>query len=226
MLVPITREKFEQLIPAIATGSQYIAQWGSVQDLVRRVLITVVGVVALLLLNVLFQGVAAGFKFFLGIIMALYWLWSPVYFASVRNSQYRRWKYSGFWRGRVLDVFVSEDLVKEEETFNQRGELVIVENRERRINLEIGDRTGFRTIIQAPLRRTHKLLAPGQVAECLVMSNQPDLNEIKKISDVYIPSQDLWVGEYPCLRRDFFISMSRDLQRQPPPARRRRPSRR
>jgi len=191
---------------------------------VRRVLITVVGVVALLLLNVLFQGVAAGFKFFLGIIMALYWLWSPVYSASVRNGQYRRWKYSGFWRGRVLDVFISEDLVKEEETFNQRGELVIVENRERRINLEIGDRTGFRTIIQAPLRRTHKLLTPGQVAECLVMSNQPDLSEIKKISDVYIPSQDLWVGEYPCLRRDFFISMSQDLQRQPPPARRRRPS--
>ncbi|MDB9496287.1 hypothetical protein PN441_05225 [Spirulina major CS-329] len=224
MLVPITREKFEQLVPAIATGAQYAAAWGSIQDIVRRVLISVIGMVALLLLNVLFQGGAGGLKFFLGIIAGLYWLWAPVYWASLRNSKYRRWKYSGFWRGRILDVFISEDLIREEETFNQRGELVIVENRERRINLDIGDRSGFRTLVQAPLRRSHKLLKPGQKVECLVFSNQADLSEIKEVSDLHIPSQNLWVGEYPCLRRDFFLSLSADLRRQaPPPPDRRRP---
>ncbi|MCW6035557.1 hypothetical protein K4A83_04610 [Spirulina subsalsa FACHB-351] len=211
MLIPLTREKFEQLVPAVATGAQYAAIWGSWQNFLGRLLISAVGVIIIWLLYLVF-GDLGGLKLLLTIIVGLYWLWSPVYFASVRNSKYRRFKYSGFWRGQVLDVFISDDVVSEAESFNQRGDLVIVENRERRINLEIGDSTGFRTIVKAPLRRTHKLLKPGQQVECLVMSNQPDLSRIQEVSDVYIPSQNLWVGEYPCIRRDFFVDMSEDIR--------------
>lgn len=221
MLIPLTRQTFEQLIPPIATGQQYAAVWGGWQDLLRRVLISVVGVVIFLILSVLVEGLAAGVILFLQIIVGLYWFWSPVYWASIKNGQYRRLKYCGFWRGRVLDVFISDEVIKAAESFNDRGELVIVENREKRINLELGDPTGFTTIVQAPLRRVHKLLNPGQIAECLVFSKQPDLGQIQKVSDVYIPSQDLWVGEYPAVRRDLFKSISEDLKRPP----RRRPSR-
>jgi len=49
---------------------------------------------------------------------------------------------SGFFRGRVLDVFITEELIGEE-TVNNKGDLVIVENRERRLNLEVGDETGL-----------------------------------------------------------------------------------
>ncbi|NJO20485.1 MAG: phosphate ABC transporter permease, partial [Spirulinaceae cyanobacterium RM2_2_10] len=43
---------------------------------------------------------------------------------------------------------------------------------------------------------------------------------------LYIPSQDLWVGEYPILQRDVFVDVSNDLRprrarpRSRPPARR------
>ncbi|MBP0017062.1 MAG: phosphate ABC transporter permease [Cyanobacteria bacterium SBLK] len=233
MLIPITREKFEQLVPTIATGSQYAAVWGTVRDVLRRLLISFVGVIVLWVLDILFGGVAQGFKFILGIIFGFYWLWSPVYWASMKNSSYRKWRYSGFWRGRVLDVFITEDIIDEAESFNRLGDLVIVENRERRINVEIGDKEGFRIIIKAPLQRIHKAIARGQPVECLVMSNDPDLENIRKVSDIYIPSQNLWVGAYPCLRRDFFIAMREDLRdrygkkgsRNTPP-RKKRPSRR
>ncbi|MEA5472205.1 phosphate ABC transporter permease [Spirulina sp. 06S082] len=212
MLIPITREKFEQLVPSIATGSQYAAVWGTVRDVLRRLLISFVGVIVLFVLDVLFGGVAQGFKFILGIVFGFYWLWSPVYWASIKNASYRKWRYSGFWRGRVLDTFITEDIIDEAESFNRLGDLVIVENRERRINVEIGDKEGFRTIIKAPLQRIHKAIARGQPVECLVMSNDPDLESIREVSDVYIPSQDLWVGAYPCLRRDFFLAMREDLR--------------
>ncbi len=223
MLVPLTRAKFEQLIPVIATGPQYRWAWGRPRDWVQKLLISVVGLVLLLLLSLAFEGFAQGLDLFFSIVVGLYWLWGPVYWASVKNARYRRYKYGGFWRGRILDIFISDDLIEEIESFNQRGELTIVENRERRINLEIGDETGFRTVVQAPLQRVHKLLASGQGVEGVVFSNQPDLSRIERFSDLYIPSQDLWVGEYPILQRDVLREVSANLRpRRAQPSGRRR----
>jgi hypothetical protein len=88
--------------------------------------------------------------------------------------------------------------------------------------VEVGDKEGFRATVQAPLRRIHKLINPGQVAEMLILSRQPDLYRIDKITDIYLPQQDLWVGEYPYLRRDEFVQISSELdgtRRQASPSR-------
>ena len=211
MLKPLTREKMEQLIPLIATGEQYRYYWGKLSDLLNRVLISVVGVVVVLILDVLFGDGGEAIILLLGGIIALYWLWYPVYQASMRNAANRRFKYAGFWRGKVLEVFLTEELIGEEETVNQRGELVIVENRERWINLVLGDRTGFELEVQAPLQRIYKGIKPGQTVELLVLSNDLDLARINKISDAYIPGQKLWVGQYPYLQRDVFTEVSLQL---------------
>lgn len=211
MLQPLTREKLEQLIPLIATGQQYSYYWGKWSDLLNRLLISVVAIVVILILDLLFGDQAEALIFLLGGIAALYWLWFPVYQASLRNAATRRFKYGGFWRGKVLEIFLTEELIGEEETVNQRGELVIVENRERWINLVLGDETGFEVEVQAPLQRIYKGIKPGQTAELLVFSNQPDLGRINKISDAYIPRQNLWVGQYPYIQRDVFVEVSRQL---------------
>lgn len=211
MLKPLTREKLEQLIPPIATGQQYSYYWGKWSDLLNRLLISVVGIVVVLILSLLFGDQGGALILLLGAIVSLYWLWCPVYQASLRNAANRRFKYAGFWRGKVLDVFLTEELIGEEETVNQRGELVIIENRERWINLVLGDQTGFEVEVQAPLQRIYKGIKPGQTAELLVLSNQSDLGRINKISDAYIPKQNLWVGQYPHIQRDVFIEVSRQL---------------
>jgi hypothetical protein len=213
MLVPITRQKFEQLIPLIATGPQYAYFWGNFQDFLKRLLISVIAVVGVLLLKLFLGSSFDGLVLILGIIAALYWLWGPVYWATMRNLEMRRYEYSGFWRGRVVDVYVTEDLIGTEETVNNRGELVIVENRERRLNVEVEDETGFATQLQVPLRRIHKGIAAGQVAEMLVLSHQPDLGRIVKTSDIYIPSLNRWVSDYPYLQREVFTQVSRKLSK-------------
>ena len=216
MLKPLTREKTEQLIPLIATGKQYAYYWGKWSDVLNRVLISVVSVVVILILDLIFGDQGEALILLLGGIASLYWLWCPVYQASLRNSASRRFKYSGFWRGKVLDVYLTEELIGEEETVNQRGELVIVENRERWINLILGDRTGFEVEVQAPLQRMYKGIKPGQTAELLVLSNELDLSQINKISDAYLPQKDIWVGQYPYLQRDVFMEVSRQLGGRPP----------
>ena len=229
MLVPLTREKFEQLIPLLATGSQYKYYWGKFSDFLRRLLISVVIATVILLIEVILRLPLGPVIFCLGLVGALYWLWGPVLWSSLRNLKCRRYKYGGFFRGRVLDCWITEELLGKQETVNNKGDLVIVENREKRINLEVGDETGFTAILKAPLKVSHKAIIRGQVAEMLVMSNNPDLSTIEEITDIYIPSRNLWVSDYPFLRQDVFNQVSRrirdDRQEEPRNRDRRRPPR-
>lgn len=214
MLIPLTRETFEQLIPPVATGAQYKYYWGKVPDCVRRLLISAVSVFFILLMYNFASDSAAPFLLLAGLIAGIYWLWGPIFWASLRNLECRKYKYSGFWQGRVLDVWITEEVMSQEETVNSKGQLVIVDNLERRINLEVGDNTGFSTTIQIPLLRTHKEIAPGQAALMVVMSNEEDLSRISKVSDIYIPSRNVWVSDYPYLRRDLFLDVSRQLKKR------------
>ena len=212
MLVPLTRATFEEIIPLIATGPQYTHYWGKPKDVLRRLLISVVAVVSALLLVQLIAGGSNELKLIFCTMAGLYWLWGPVFLASRRNANCRKLFYSGFWRGRVLEVFLTEELIGEEKTVNERGQLVIIENRERWINLVLGDRTGFTAEVQAPLRRIHKAIAPGETAELLILSRKSDLSRVSKITDAYLPAHNLWIGQYPYLRRDVFQQVSRKLK--------------
>ncbi|MER3493597.1 MAG: phosphate ABC transporter permease [Mastigocladus sp. ERB_26_2] len=224
MLVPLTRQKFNQLIPLIATGPQYKYYWGKFPDFLQRLLISVVIAAVYVLVRLFAMPGFGPILFVLGVIGAFYWLWGPVFWASMRNAKCRRYKYSGFFRGRILDWWITDELIGKQETVDNKGDLVIVENREKRINLEVGDETGFTAQLAAPLRVEHKVIARGQKVEMLVMSNRPDLSKIEEITDIYIPSRDLWVGDYPYLRRDYFPEVSRRLRDRPSERpRRRRP---
>lgn len=224
MLVPLTRQKFNQLIPLIATGPQYKYYWGKFPDFLQRLLISVVIAAVYVLVRLFAMPGFGPILFVLGVIGAFYWLWGPVFWASMRNAKCRRYKYSGFFRGRVLDWWITDELIGKQETVDNKGDLVIVENREKRINLEVGDETGFTAQLRAPLRVEHKVIARGQKVEMLVMSNRPDLSKIEEITDIYIPSRDLWVSDYPYLRRDYFPEVSRRLRDRPSERpRRRRP---
>ncbi|NES94655.1 MAG: phosphate ABC transporter permease [Desertifilum sp. SIO1I2] len=215
MLIPLTRKKFEELIPTIATGNQYKHYWGKFPDFLRRLLISVIGVVVAFFARIATLGSSSGILIFaLGITVGTYWLWGPIFWASRRNATYRKHPYSGFWQGRVLDIYVTDDVVGTEETVNSRGELVIVENRERRLNIEVGDKTGFYTELQVPIRREYRAIRPGQIALMLVMSDRPDLSQILQTSDIYIPKLKLWVSDYPCLRRDVFEEVSQTLRKR------------
>ncbi|NET41532.1 phosphate ABC transporter permease [Okeania sp. SIO2B3] len=224
MLVPLTRKTFEQLIPTVATSDQYKYYWGKFSDVLKRALISAVAVFIIVLINVFAHNDGDPLFLLIGITAGLYWFWGPVLLASLRNMECRRYPYSGLWQGRVLDIYITEEVVGEEETVNKKGELMIVENLEQRINLEVGDKTGFVTEIQAPLRRHHQGVSRGQVAVMLVMSYQEDLGKIVKSSDVYLPTVNLWVSDYPYLRRDAFIEVinqvrsSRRKSKQPQPS--------
>jgi hypothetical protein len=212
MLIPLTRKKFEELIPIFATGGQYKYYWGKPSDFLRRFLFSLTAVVAIVLIEFLLGGFLRNVFFMIGFGAALYWLWAPIFFATRRNLACRRFKFSGFLQAEVLDVFFSEELIGTEETVNKRGDLVVIENRERCLNLEIGDYSGFGTKIQVPLQREHRGIRRGDRVALVVMSDRRDLSLISKISDVYLFDYDLWVSDYPYLQRQVFADLCRRME--------------
>jgi len=86
MLVPLTRQKFEQIIPLIASGPQYKYYWGKFSNFLQRLLISVVTMAVLLLIQFLFR-LEFGLIFFFGVFGAFFWLWYPILQASIRNGK-------------------------------------------------------------------------------------------------------------------------------------------
>lgn len=215
MLIPLTRKKFEQLIPIFATGAQYRYYWGKPSDFLRRFLFSLTAVVAIVLIEFLLGGAFRNIFFMIGFMTGFYWLWAPIYFATRRNLATRRYRFSGFLQAEVLDVFFSEELVGTEETVNKRGDLVVVENRERCLNLEIGDETGFGTKLRVPLQRDHRGIRAGDRIALVVMSDRRDLSLISKISDAFLFDYDLWVSDYPYVQRQVFAELARRIERSP-----------
>ena len=213
MLIPLTRETFQELIPAVATGTQYKYIWGKPPDFLRRMLISAIAVVFLLIIYKFAGSDVGPLVLITGLIAGLYWMWAPILWASLKNAECRKYKYCGFWQGRVLDIYITDEVTSQEETVNKKGQLVIVDNLEPRINLEVGDKTGFTTTLTAPLQKSHQGIVPGQAALMLIMSNQEDLGRIAKVSDIYIPSREVWVSDYPYLRKDVFVEMSEQIKK-------------
>ena len=211
MLIPLKKEAINDMIPAIATGTQYAYYWANISTFLKNLFISLIGVLIFWLIGSILGRGAEGVSLIFRVIVGLYWLWSPIYWASVRNSKYRRYQYNGFWRGRILDVYVTEEVINESSALDKLGKAIIVENLQKKINIEIGDKSGFQVTITSPLKRIHKAIRPGQAVEALLLSNDPDFMRISQITDIYIPRHKLWVGEYPYLRRDIFLDVRKEL---------------
>lgn len=214
MLIPITRTKFEQLIPIAATGAQYNYCWGKFADFLRRLIISIAAITLVYFtLRFTFPDEVEWVSPIPMVVGGLYWLWVPIVLASRRNWQSRQFPYSGFWRGEVLDLYVTDDLVRELETVDKKGNLVLKEEIETRLHLEIGDESGFTTEITVPLKKAYKGISRGQIAEMLVMSYRPDLSSFAKVSDIYLPDLNLWLSDYPFVSHDAFREVSRRIDK-------------
>jgi hypothetical protein len=213
MIIPLKRQKFDELIPSVPTSDQYQYYWGVSQDVFRRVLISVTLLVTFsLLYNRTPDNVWGLLMFVCAGMGGLYWMLAPVAIAGIRNSKLRKYGFCGFWQARILDLYVSEEVLSKQESFTDRGRLDIVHDTETFLNLEVGDRSGFTTTVRVPMRREYKRIKRKQMACMLLFANDPSFNRIAKTTtDIFIPQVNLWVSDYPYLRRDVFIDLTKYL---------------
>ncbi len=205
MLLPLRPGELQKLIPAVATGNQFSAALGNPRKILQRVLIAAIGGVITLLISQ--SQVASQFYalwLIIGVVFLLYVLWSPIIEAGQKNSNLRSYKYAALFEGQINDLYTKERVENRQEQANRRGELVLVENRRTWLILELEDEEGYLGQIFFPMEKKHQYIKPGQRIRCLVLSERNDFSKVSAFSDAWIPSQNLWVGEYPYLLRPAF----------------------
>jgi hypothetical protein len=74
MLIPLSRKKFEDLVPPLATAQQYKYCWGGPSDILRRVLFSLTGLLAAVALQQIVTGFLQFFTFLAIVVSATYCL--------------------------------------------------------------------------------------------------------------------------------------------------------
>ncbi|MFN5865082.1 MAG: hypothetical protein ACK451_24645 [Pseudanabaena sp.] len=215
MITPLKRKNFDELIPAVPTYEQYQYYSGNGQNVVRRVAISIASVIIFTILyNRVHENNPSSFAalamFVCAALGGLYWMLEPVVLASIRNAKLRRFAYCGFWQAEVLDVYVSQEVLAREEKVDSRGRMDVSYDAESFLNIELGDETDFVTTLRLPMRRELKRVRPEQTVYMLLFSNDRRFGRVsRQTSDAYIPQYNLWIGDYPYLRRDAFIDLTK-----------------
>jgi len=215
MITPLKRKNFDELIPAVPTSEQYQYYWGDGQSVFRRVAISIASVIVFTLLyNRIHENNPSSFAalamFVCAALGGLYWMLEPVALASFRNAKLRRFAHCGFWQAEVLDVYVSQEVLARAEKVNSRGRMDVSYDAESFLNIELGDETEFVTTLRLPMKRELKRIKIQQTVYMLLFSNDRRFGQVsRQTSDAYIPQYNFWVGDYPYLRRDTFVDLTK-----------------
>jgi hypothetical protein len=217
MLQPLKSQTLDQLIPAVPTSDQYAFYWGTQQEVFRRALASVG---FLVIFTISYNRVhdsnpdsfAALILFVLAALGGLYWMLEPVVKASLRNSTLRRYPYCAFWQTEVYDVYLSQEVRNRRERVSKRGTIDIDYDAESFLNVELEDETGFGMTLRVPMQRSYKRIQPGLTVCLLIFAQDRDFRRTSRTTtDAYLPKVNLWLGEYPYLRKDAFIDIARYL---------------
>ncbi len=214
MLLELTPEECEAVIPLVPTRLQYAAYWSDALKSVGRIITAILVGVALLVLSRAFgEGSFLGAVSFLaGFLSLLYpFLWGPLYTISRRQLAFRDIPYGGLFFGQVLSTRRYEVVVEEREKVDEEGQLYIEEVRERQFEMEIGDETGVLYRVRARDDPRYRRIVKKQSVLALVKAYSRDLRRRPTLSEVYVVKLGEWVGDVSYLDREAFLELADEL---------------
>ena len=205
MLITLRQGELQKLIPAVATGNQFKYALGSPRKILQRIMISSIGGVITLLISQ--SQVASQFYSFwliIGVSFLLYILWGPIIEAGNINSKLRKYQFSALFDGIISDIYTKEKIEDRHEQANQNGELELIENRRTWMFCELEDEDGYLSRLSFPLDKNHQVLKKGLRIHCLVLSDNRNFGGTLRLTDAWIPSRKIWIGDYPYLLRPAF----------------------
>jgi hypothetical protein len=214
MLLELTPEECEAVIPLVPTRLQYAAYWSDALKSVGRIITAILVGVALLVLSRAFgEGSFLGAVSFLaGFLSLLYpFLWGPLYTISRRQLAFREIPYGGLFFGQVLSTRRYEVVVEEREKVDEEGQLYIEEVRERQFEMEIGDETGVLYRVRARDDPRYRRIVKKQSVLALVKAYSRNLRRRPTLSEVYVVKLGEWVGDVSYLDREAFLELADEL---------------
>jgi len=227
MLIPISPKAGRGLIPTVPTMGQYRQAWGNSLDVLPRLIIAVATVLGAVLLWRYLDPVFRWIVLIIGLVGGSNWLWGPAYWASLQNGQCGRYAYRAFWRGNIVNAAIgNQSWEKPLRPLKSLPQQLTVgwprakfPNRPRSqhrptqtLNLEIRDESGLTAQVTVTFRRPYRLICPGDWVEMVVLSHQPNFGAMVLVPNLYLPDRNLWMGDYPLLRRQHFLNIRRGFE--------------
>ena len=205
MLIKLRRGEHQKLIPAVATGNQFKATLGNPRKILQRIMVSSIGgVIALLISQSQVASQFYSFWLIIGFVFLLYILWGPIVEAGNRNARLRKFNFAALFQGYISNIYTEEKIEDRHEQASRSGELELIEKRRTWMCCEIEDEEGYLGKISFPMDKDHQILRSGLEIICLVLTNSQSLDGKINLSDAWVPSKRLWLGEYPYLLRPAF----------------------
>lgn len=214
MLIEITPEEANLVVPIVPTRAQYSRYWSDALNSTSRIITAILVGMSLLVISRIFgeNSFLGSLCFLTGILSLLYpFLWGPIFFISRRNLAFREIPYAGLFFGQVLSTRSLNVLLEEREKLDEDGEIYIEEVRERQFELEIGDEAGRSYRIRVKDNPRYRGIVKKQSVLGMLKAYSRDLERRPVLSEVYIVKLAEWVGDVSYLNRENFLELANTL---------------
>ncbi len=215
MLLELTPEEADAVVPIVPTWIQVKRYWSDALQSTGRIITALfVGVGLLALSRLVVDETFLSFLFFFGGFLGAFpypFIWGPLWTSSQRNLSFREIPYAGLFFGKVLRTRRVTVLVEERERVDENGDLYIEEFRERQFEMEVGDETGVTYRLRAKDDARYLSIVRQQSVIGMVKAYSRDLQRRPIITEVYVVKLAEWVGDVSYLKRAEFLDLANAL---------------
>ena len=206
-MVPLSAKQVRPLVPKTVSVSQWISYWGNnpterIQKVLESLLIAYGGAWLSWFLSFMSGSLVSAI---VGTFLIFNWIYTPWITARRKNSL--------IWpRQRTLNYALYTGRIRSLERVRRRAGKTVGGVFQEFLQVEVDDEKGRCLEIVTQWQRGYSQLRVGMRCESLVASRSRDFEDLSAVTDIWVPSTNIWLGDYPYLDRPRFTRLVSILQ--------------
>ena len=208
-LTPVSRAVMRKVVPRQVSLDQYGSYWGTnpierVQRVFESVIIAYGGAWLAWFCSFMIGPLLSAI---VGVGLIFNWVYTPWLNAKKRNAK--------IWpKAKNLSYAVYSGRIESLTKLRRRRGKMIGDVSQEYLQMVVKDEFGRQLEIITQWQETYSELRSQMKCECIIASPKRDFSTLFTITEVWVPSCDCWVGDYPYLNRDAFESLVYSLEKQ------------
>lgn len=196
----LSKKKMASLVPPKVTQKQYLAYWGlNSKERLQRVLECVLFAYGGAWLAWFSNFMAGPFvSSIIGCLTICNWMYNPWLYARRRNSKV--WS-----KKRPMFYAIYSARIKNLSRVKRRAGKSIGGVAQQYLEMVLEDEGGRRLDVVTQWQESYRELRMDMLCESVICAPVPDFSTVSMVTDMWVPSCDVWVGDYPYLDRELFV---------------------
>jgi len=212
-LTPLSYKEARRVLPRLGNADQLASFWGDTPEEKNSKYLEVFGITFAGLFACWWATFLVGVSVtsLLGFFFIFYWLLGPNINAYEKNTKFQgdlaqnredKGTHVALFSGRISDIREMR-----RSAYTSGNDI---------LGITVTDELGKSLKMQVIDKYEYRQLMAGMRCEVLVLSTDPFFQSVEQISDMYVPSCDAWVGEYPYVDKARFKWLVSNLKYSEP----------